>query len=63
MDDNRLSKIAANSSQNHHQLKNHWGIQEEFIMGNIDNITNIITSKFKENRWCDKELVDKMKLR
>jgi hypothetical protein len=32
-------------------------------MKNIDNITNIITSKFKENMWCDKELVDKMKLR
>ena len=32
-------------------------------MQNIDNITNIITSKFKENMWCDKELVDKRKLR
>jgi hypothetical protein len=31
-------------------------------MQNIDNITNIITSKFKENMWCDKELVDKRKL-
>jgi hypothetical protein len=32
-------------------------------MHNTDNITNIITSKFKENMWCDKELEDKMKLR
>jgi hypothetical protein len=27
------------------------------------NITNIITPKFKENMWCDKELADKRKLR
>jgi hypothetical protein len=32
-------------------------------MQNIDNITNIITSKFNENMWCDNELVDKRKLR
>jgi hypothetical protein len=32
-------------------------------MQNTDNITNIITSKFKENMWCDKELEDKRKLR
>jgi hypothetical protein len=32
-------------------------------MQNIENITDIITSKFKENMWCDKELVDKTKLR
>jgi hypothetical protein len=31
-------------------------------MKNNDNITNISTSKFKENTWCDKELEDKMKL-
>jgi hypothetical protein len=42
---------------------NQWRIQKEAIMQNIDNITNIITSKFKENMWCDKELVDKRKLR
>ena len=29
----------------------------------IENITNINTSKFKENMWCDKELEDKRKLR
>jgi len=33
------------------------------ILQNIDNIKNIITSKFKENLWCDKELEDKRKLR
>jgi hypothetical protein len=55
----------AKSSQNHQQLKqgwhkdakswlNHWGIQEEAIMQNINSITNVITSKFKENMWCDK---------
>jgi hypothetical protein len=32
-------------------------------MQNIDNITNIITSKFKENMWCDKELANKRKIR
>jgi hypothetical protein len=44
-------------------LLNHCGIQEEAIIQNIDNITNIITSKFKENMWCAKELVDERKLR
>ena len=74
MDDKRLPKIASNSSQNHPRLKrgwhkdaksrlNHWGMKEEAIMQNIDNITNIITYKFKENMWCDKELEDKRKLR
>jgi hypothetical protein len=74
MDDKRLPKIASNSSQNHQRLKrgwhkdakswlNHWGIQEEAIMYNINNITNIITSKFKEKMWCDKELVDKRKIK
>jgi hypothetical protein len=30
---------------------------------NSNNIKNIITSKFKEKMWCDKELEDKRKLR
>jgi hypothetical protein len=74
MDDKRLPKIASNSNQNHQRLKwgwhkdakswlNHWGIQEDVILQNTDNIKNIITSKFKENMWCDKELEDKRKLR
>ena len=32
-------------------------------MQNIDNITNIISSKFKENMCCDKKMMDKRKLR
>jgi hypothetical protein len=32
-------------------------------MQNIDNIINIITFTFKENMLCDKEIVDKRKLR
>jgi hypothetical protein len=32
-------------------------------MQNTDNIKNIITSKFKENMWCNKELEYKIKLR
>jgi hypothetical protein len=42
---------------------NHWGIKEEVTLQNNDNIKNIITSKFKEKLWCDKELEDKRKLR
>jgi hypothetical protein len=74
MEDKRLPKIASNFSQNHLWLKwgwhkdaqswlNHWGIKEEIILQNKDNIKNIITSKFKEKLWCDKELEDKRKLR
>jgi hypothetical protein len=74
MDDKRFPKISSNTIQSHQWLKhgwhkyakycpNHWGIQEEAIMQNIDNITNIITSKFNENMWCDKELEDKRRLR
>jgi hypothetical protein len=65
LDNKRLPEIVSNSIQNHQWLKwgwnkyakswlNHWVIQEESIMQNTDNITNIITSKFKENMWCDK---------
>ena len=32
---------------------NFWGIDENDILENIDNVNNIITSKFKENLWCD----------
>ena len=58
-----LTKIALNSSQNQLRLKqgcckytmawlNHWGIGENDILQNIDNVKNIITSKFKEKFWC-----------
>ena len=56
----RLPKIALNSSENQLCLKpcwckdtmawlNHKGINENAILHNIDNVKNIITSKFKEN--------------
>jgi hypothetical protein len=67
MDDKRLPKNTSNSNQNHQRLNwgwhkdakswlNHWGIQEATIIHNIDNIKNIITSKFKEILWCEKAL-------
>jgi len=31
-------------------------INEEIILGNKDNIKNIITSKFKDKLWSDKEV-------
>ena len=59
MGNERLPKIALNSSQNKLCLKrcwfkdtkawsNHWSINENDILHNIDNVKNIITSKFKE---------------
>jgi hypothetical protein len=73
IDQKRLPNFSSNSSQNNQRLKkgwrkdvksrlNHFGIQEEATMLNISNITNTITSKFKENMWWDKELVVKRKL-
>ena len=74
MGNKRLPKIALNSSQNQLHLKwcwckdtmawlNHWGINENEILQNIDNVKNIITSKFKEKFWCEKNLAVKRKLR
>jgi hypothetical protein len=62
MEDNRLTKIASNSSHNHLRLKwgwhkdaqpwlSHWGIMEETILQNKDTIKNIIKSKFKDKLW------------
>ena len=42
---------------------NHWGINENDILQNIDNVKNIITSKFKEKLWCEENLAVKKKLR
>jgi hypothetical protein len=42
---------------------NHWGIKEELILNNTNDIINIVQDKFKENLWCNKELEDKIKLR
>lgn len=42
---------------------NYWGVKEEIILENQDNIKNTITSKFKETLWDNKELQGKRKLR
>ena len=42
---------------------NHWGINENDILQNIDAIKIIITSKFKEKLWCEENLAVKRKLR
>ena len=42
---------------------NHWGINENNILQNIDNVKNIIISKFKEKFWCEENLVVKRKVR
>ena len=39
------------------------GIDENVTLQNIDDIKNIITSKFKDKLWCDENLDDKIKLR
>ena len=73
MGDHRLPKLALNSSQNHLRLKrgwqkdtrawlNHWEIDEIVALQNIKNIKNIVTFKFKEKMWCEKDLEDKIKL-
>lgn len=59
MGDRKLHKIALKSSQNHLRLKqgwkndaltwlNHWGIDVNVTLQNIDTIQSIIASKFKE---------------
>ena len=74
MGDHRLPKIAFNSDQNHLMLKrgwykdtraslNHCEIDENVALENINNIKNIVTSKFKEKLWCEKDLEAKRKLR
>ena len=42
---------------------NYWGIDENDILQNIDNVKNIITSKFKDKFWCEENLAVKWKLR
>ena len=74
MRNERLPKISLNSSQNQLRLKwcwckdsmawlNYWGINENDILQNIDNVKNIIISKFKEKFWCEENLEVKKKLR
>lgn len=40
-----------------------WGVDDNATLQNIDNIKNIIASKFKEKMWDEKELEIKRKLR
>ena len=59
MGDHGHPKLALNSSQNHLRLKqgwykdtrallNHWEIDKNVALQNINNIKNIVNSKFKE---------------
>ena len=74
MGNERLPKIALNSSQNQLCLKrcqckdtmawlNHWGVDENDILHSIDNAKNIITSKFKDKFKGEENLAVKRKLR
>ena len=74
MGDHRLPNLALNSIQNHLRLKrgwykdnrawlNLWEIDKNFALQNINNIKNIVTSKFKEKMWREKDLEAKIKLR
>jgi len=73
MGDQRLPKTALKSSQDQLRLKrgwykdattwlNHWGIDENSTLQDINNIKIIITSKFKEKMWDKKVLEGKRKL-
>ena len=42
---------------------NHWEIDENVALQNINKIKNIVISKFKEKMWCEKDLEAKRKLR
>lgn len=67
MNNNELLVTASRSSQNHMWLErgwhkdakywlNHWRIEEEVTLQNINNIKTTITSKFKEKLWFDKDI-------
>ena len=73
MGNERLPKIALNSSQTQLHPKqcwckdtmtwlNHWGIAENDILQNIINVKNIIISKFKDKFWREENLTIKRKL-
>ena len=66
MGDHRLPKIYFNSSQNHLRLKYQGLVKplgDRVALQNINNIKNIVTSKFKEKLWCEEDLEAKRKLR
>ena len=52
-----------NQLRNNNFCRNHWEIDENVALQNINNIKNIVTSKFKDKLWCEKDLEDKIKLR
>ena len=67
MGDHKLPKLALNSVQNHLRLKqswykdtkawlNHWEIDKNVALQNINDIKNIVNSKVKEKMWCEKDL-------
>ena len=66
MGDHRIPKLALTSSQNHLRPKawlDHWEIDENVALQNINNIKNTVTSKFKEKKCHEKDLEAKRKLR
>ena len=74
MEDQEIPKISLNSSQGHLLLKrgwykdamawlNHWRIDENTTLQNINNFKKPITSKFKARMWDEKDLEVKRKLR
>ena len=56
----RFSRYAATrnitSIEDNRAWINHWEIDENVALKNINNIKNIATSKFKEKMWCEKYL-------
>jgi hypothetical protein len=74
MKEKRIPEISSNSSQSHLWIKrdwhkdakswlNHWRIEEEITLQNINTNKNIIMFKFGEKLCCNKELENKTKLR
>ena len=72
--DHILPKLGLNSTQNHPRVKrdwyrdtrawlNHWVMDENVALQNINNIKNIVTFRFKEKMWCENDLATKRKLR
>lgn len=74
MESKRFLNIGSNFSKNPHlRLKrgwhrdaqswfNHWGINEEIIVGSKDSVKDTITSKFKDKSWHDRALEGERKL-
>ena len=67
MEDQRIPKFAFNSSQGHLRLKkvwykdnmvwlNHWGIDKNTTLQNINNLKSTVTSHFKTRVLDEKDL-------